>query len=214
VTEDWVRAADAREEQLPRAGPYPVAGLVRRARRIGDLSQRQMARLARVSPSTVGRVESGAIAPTLDVFQRLLATAGLSLVVVDATGHVILPMRDIDDTRDGADRHYPSHLDTILDPRPGEWWADTFGLARPPETFWRDRERRDARRALSRWAVRVKQLRHVPPPPDLDKEQAYREYINRERAQRRPAPVTNSDDIDVDEWSGDPDKDPPAGRPG
>jgi transcriptional regulator with XRE-family HTH domain len=214
VAEDWVRAADAREESLPRAGLYPIAGLVRRARRIGDLSQRQMARLAQVSPSTVGRVESGAMAPTLDVFQRLLATAGLSLVVVDSTGHVILPMRDVEDTRDGADRHYPSHLDAILDPRPGEWWADSFGLARPPETFYRDRRRRDARRARSRWEVRVKQLRHVPAPPDLDKEQAYLKHINRERAQRHPTPMMSSDNVDVDEWSGAPDQDPPAGRRG
>ncbi len=207
-----MRAADAREESLPHVGPYPVAGLIRRARRIGDLSQRQMARAARVSPSTVGRVESGAMAPTLNVFQRLLATARLSLVVVDASGHVILPMRDIEDTRDGADRHYPSHLDTILDPEPGEWWADTFGLARPPETFYRDRRRRDARRARSRWEVRAKQLRHVPAPPDLDKERAYLEHINRERARRSPAPTMSSDDIDVDEWSGAPDQDPPTGR--
>ena len=54
-------------------------------------------------------------------------------------------MRDWEDTRDGAERRYPSHLDTILDPEPGEWWADIYGLARPPETFspqtGQDRER-------------------------------------------------------------------------
>jgi len=56
-------------------GHYPVPGLIRRARRIGDLSQRQMARRARVSPATVGRVESGEMMPSLSVFQRLLGTA-------------------------------------------------------------------------------------------------------------------------------------------
>jgi hypothetical protein len=75
-------------------------------------------------------------------------------------------MEDWDDTRDGAERRYPSHLDTILDPEPGEWWADIYGLARPPETFHRSREMRDAQRRRSVWEVRVGQNRGVPPPPD------------------------------------------------
>jgi hypothetical protein len=54
----------------------------------------------------------------------------------------------------------------------------------------------------------------VPAPPDLDKEQAYLEHIYRERAQRRPTPMMSSDNVDVDEWSGAPDQDPPAGRRG
>jgi hypothetical protein len=33
-----------------------------------------------------------------------------------------------------AERRYPAHLDTVLDPAPGEWWGDRYGLARPPET--------------------------------------------------------------------------------
>jgi transcriptional regulator with XRE-family HTH domain len=200
VSEEWARAADEREERLPRVGCYPIAGLIRRARRIADLSQREMARAARVAPSTVGRVESGVMAPTLEVFQRLLATAKLSLVVVDGEGHVVQPMRDIDDVRDGADRLYPSHLDTILDPLPGEWWADTYGLARPPETFWRNRARRDARRLRSQWQVRVKQFRGAPEPPDLDRIEEHRAYIDRLRSQPYTGPVLGPDDVDVDEW--------------
>ena len=147
-------------------GPYPIAGLVRRARRIGDLSQRQLANRAKVAPATVGRIEAGTLVPRLDVLQRLLGAAGLFLVVVDANGHVILPMEDRPDLRDGAERRYPSHLDTILDPRPGEWWADIYGLARPPETFRRDRADRDWRRRRSQWEVRVAQHRGEKPPPD------------------------------------------------
>jgi hypothetical protein len=64
-------------------------------------------------------------------------------------------MRDIDDIRNGGGALYPSHLDTILDPRPGEWWGDQYGLARPPETYHRDPKRRDARRARSVYSVRV-----------------------------------------------------------
>jgi transcriptional regulator with XRE-family HTH domain len=147
-------------------GRYPVAGLIRRTRRIGDLSQRQLANRARVSSSTVGRIEAGTLIPSLDVLQRLLGAAGLFLAVVDADGRVILPMEDREDIRDGAERRYPSHLDTILDPLPGEWWADIYGLTRPPETFHRDRRLRDALRRRSQWEVRVAQHRADRPPPD------------------------------------------------
>jgi len=150
------------ERGQARVGPYPIPGLVRRARRIADLSQREMAAAAGVSRSTVARVESGELTPSLDVTQRLLATAGLHLVVVDGEGRVVKPMRESDETRDGGGRRYPSHLDTILDPKDGEWWADEFGLARPPETFVRDRQRRDRMRAYARWwAPSETQPRHT-----------------------------------------------------
>jgi transcriptional regulator with XRE-family HTH domain len=130
------------------------------------MSQRQLARFAKVSPGTVGKVEAGRLVPSLALLERLLGAAGLYLAVVDQDGRVVLPMEDRDDYRDGADRRYPSHLDTIVDPRPGEWWADRYGLARPPETFYRDRELRDMRRRRSQWEVRVAKYRHVPPPPN------------------------------------------------
>ena len=147
-------------------GWYPIVGLVRRARRIGDLSQRELAKRAGVSPATVGRIEAGTLVPSVDVLQRLFAVAGLHLAVVDAEGHVVLPMEDREDTRDGAERRYPSHLDTILEPRPGEWWGDIYGLLRPPETFHRARAYRDLVRRRSQWEVRVAQHRGEPPPPD------------------------------------------------
>lgn len=154
IDDTWARAADAREAGLPKIGAYPVAGLLRRARRIAGLSQRELARRTGVSPSTVGRIESGAIVPVLPVFARMIAEAGLWLVMVDDEGHIVQPMRDIDDIRNGGGRLYPSHLDTILDPRPGEWWGDQYGLARPPETFHRDPKRREAQRARSVYSVR------------------------------------------------------------
>lgn len=200
---DWERKADEMERDLPKVGPFPASGLVRRARRINDTSQREMARMAGVSPSTVARVETGEMRPSLDLLARLLATTGLYLVVVDQDGRVIVPMRECEETRDGADRRYPSHLDTILDPRPGEWWADQYGLARPPETFYRDRRRRDEMRALSRWQVRVAQLRNVPPPPDPDAREAREAYLREldERRRRGIFPVGSysADDSDPDE---------------
>ncbi|WCN81018.1 helix-turn-helix domain-containing protein [Micromonospora sp. LH3U1] len=149
----------------PTIGRFPIAGLVRRARRIKGLGQRQMARFAKVSPSTVGKVEAGDMTPSLAVLERLLAAAGLYLTVVDQEGRVIQPMADREDVHDGAFRRYPSHLDTILDPEQGEWWGDIYGLARPPETYHRSSADREARRRRSQWEVRVAQHRNVPPPP-------------------------------------------------
>ncbi|SCE73965.1 Helix-turn-helix domain-containing protein [Micromonospora haikouensis] len=145
--------------------PWPAAGIIRAVRRRADASQRELAAYAGVHPSTIGRIEAGALTPSIAVLRRLLAAAGFRLAVVDEFGRVLQPMRDRDDARDGAERRYPSHLDTILDPEPGEWWADVYGLARPPETFYRNRSYRDAMRRRSRWEVRVAKLRHVPPPP-------------------------------------------------
>ncbi len=151
----------------PFSALFPVTGLVRAARRRADLSQREFAQVARVHRSTVARIESGELVPSLPVFSRLMGATGLYLTVVDDLGHVLIPMEDRDDMRDGAERRYPSHLDLILDPAPGEWWADKYGLARPPETFHRDRSWRDAQRRRSQWEVRVKQYRHAPEPPEV-----------------------------------------------
>lgn len=132
------------------------------------MSQREMARSAGVVPSTIGKVEAGAMMPSIALLERILAAAGLYLAVVDRGGRIVRPMADFADVRDGAGRRYPAHLDTILDPEPGEWWADTYGLARPPETFRRSRAHRDMQRRRSQWEVRVKRFRGVPPPPIVE----------------------------------------------
>ncbi|GAA1809254.1 hypothetical protein GCM10009682_33720 [Luedemannella flava] len=150
---------------LPKLGDYPVAGLVRRGRRLADLSQRQLARLANVAPATVGKVEAGRIMPSLSLFQRMLAAAGLTLVVIDDAGRLVRPMGESDDVRDAAVRRYPSHLDTILDPEEGEWWGDIYGMARPPETFRRNRAERDAARERAEWWARPKKHLGLPEPP-------------------------------------------------
>jgi transcriptional regulator with XRE-family HTH domain len=201
---EWDDKAAEMEQVQPRIGPYPAPGLLRRARRIADLSQRELADAAKVSQSTVARIESGERAPSLSMMQRLIAPAGLYLVVVDGDGRIIVPMRECEETRDGANRHYPSHLDTILDPRPGEWWGDEYGLARPPETFHRNRRYRDYQRALSQWEVRAKQNRGVPPPthPDYYIRLA-RQVAEAHRLAREQPRFESADDVDVDEWDGD-----------
>nr|WTA67281.1 helix-turn-helix domain-containing protein [Micromonospora sp. NBC_00855] len=151
----------------PSDTPWPVVGIVRAVRRHADLSQRELARWAGVHHATIGRIEAGRTVPSIDLLRRIVGVVGCRLAVVDEFGRVLRPMRDWEDTRDGAGRRYPSHLDTILDPEPGEWWADIYGLARPPETFYRNREVRDAMRRRSQWEVRVARHRGDPPPPQL-----------------------------------------------
>lgn len=147
-----------------RQDALPVPGLIRRVRRIADLSQRQLADHVGVARSTIARIETGARTPGLPLLMRLLAVADLRLVVVDSGNRLVEPMRVWDDRRDGAERRYPAHLDIILDPKRGEWWADIFGLARPPETFRRDRAARDYARRQSQWEVGRGIQRSLPPP--------------------------------------------------
>ncbi|MGK5444713.1 helix-turn-helix domain-containing protein [Micromonospora sp. URMC 105] len=145
--------------------PWPAAGIVRAVRRRADASQRELARWAEVHHGTIGKIEAGTLVPSIALLRRIIAAAGFRLAIVDEFGRVLQPMRDREDARDGAERRYPSHLDTILDPETGEWWADIYGLARPPETFHRNRAVRDAMRRRSQWEVRVAKYRGDPPPP-------------------------------------------------
>ena len=61
-----------------------MAGLVRRARRVADLSQRDLAVLLGVCQATVAHWETGRRAPGLRDFEGLLRLAGLQLLVVVA----------------------------------------------------------------------------------------------------------------------------------
>jgi DNA-binding XRE family transcriptional regulator len=151
-------------DQEFKLGGYRLSEIVRRVRRRADFSQRELARWATVSPSCIGAIEAGRRTPSLAILQRILNAANYQLVVVDASGRLVLPLQVWDEVADLAGRRFPAHLDTIADPLPGDWWADTYGLARPPETFWRDRKRRDYERRLSRWEVRVGKLRNEPKP--------------------------------------------------
>lgn len=94
-------------------GPFEggVPGLVRRVRRILDVSQRGLAALIGVSQSAVARWETGRTSPRVCVVQHLLRLAGLrGTVSAVESGEVVEPMRD-DGARDRAGRRYPAHVD-------------------------------------------------------------------------------------------------------
>ena len=153
-----------RQESKVRVGGHPLSGIVRRVRRTADMSQRELADAVGLSVASIGAIETGRRTPSLPALSRILGAARYRLAVVDDRGRLVLPLEVWQDTEDGAGRRYPAHLDTILDPEFGDWWADGFGLARPPETFRRDRKQRDYERQLSRWQVRVAKFRNAPPP--------------------------------------------------
>ena len=117
-------------------------GLVRRARRAADLSQRDLAARLGVSQSTVARWETGQSSPTLCLVEQMLALSGLRLAMIDSAGEPVAPMRE-DAPRDGAGRRYPAHVD--LDAL--GWWMPP-GLHLTVE--WLDAYRRAAEERIPR----------------------------------------------------------------
>ena len=114
---EWTEA----EREWWRMGPFDgdVPGVVRRVRRILDVSQRGLAALLKVSQSVVARWETGRTSPRTRVLQQMLRLARLRVELHDAsTGEEVLPMR-----ADGARQHggsrYPAHVDL----RATAWWV-------------------------------------------------------------------------------------------
>ncbi|GAB2919528.1 hypothetical protein GCM10027047_16360 [Rhodococcus aerolatus] len=124
------------------------SGYVRLVRRRLGMNQRELAAALGIAASTISRAEARRSRLDLATFTRVLRATGLRLVVVDAENRRVHPLREPPATRDLADRRFPAHLELVLDPAPGEWWGDCFGLVRPPETFHRDPAARLAHREV------------------------------------------------------------------
>ena len=103
-------------QQTEMTPTFDTAGFVRRARRIADVSQRELAETCGMSKAAVGRIEVGSPVAT-HVLVRILAAAGLRLQVIDLAGRPVEPMRP-DAIRDRGGRLLPAHLD----PRPVTFW--------------------------------------------------------------------------------------------
>src|SRR5687768_7618333 len=118
-----VRAADLTQEELQwlHMGPCDggLAGLIRRIRRILDVSQRGLADLLGVSQSVVARWETERTSPRVSVLQQMLRLAGIAVVVHDEeSGEIVEPMR-ADGARQRNGSRYPAHVDL----RVTGWWV-------------------------------------------------------------------------------------------
>ena len=93
-------------------GPFDggVPGMVRRIRRILDVSQRGLAAILEVSQSAVARWETGRTSPRASVVERMLRLARLRVTVHDKDGSEVGPMR-ADGARTYGGSRFPAHVD-------------------------------------------------------------------------------------------------------
>lgn len=89
---------------------FDAARYIIRSRRLADLSQRDLADRLGLSKTLIGRLEAGTAPTPTHLLVRILALAGLRLVVVDAQGDDVQPV-PVDVVRDNAGRRFPAHLD-------------------------------------------------------------------------------------------------------
>ncbi|WP_369140895.1 helix-turn-helix domain-containing protein [Modestobacter versicolor] len=157
---------------------FPLPGLLRRLRRDGDCSQRELAGRAGVPKATLAAAEAGSRDLPVTVFARLAGAAGARVAVLGADGAELAPM-DLDAVRDAADRLFPAHLDT----RHGDerWWGGEHRprTRQPRYTFDLDRRLRDRRRGDA-----VPEEHHAPTAGDSLAERA---AARRDEARRRAA---------------------------
>jgi len=114
--------------------PFDGARFIVRARRMADLSQRELAEAIGLSRATVGRLESGAARVDTMTLSVILEQAGLRLAVVDGDGQEVTPIPS-DVLRDHGGRRFPGHLDARP---PLEAPADRVDSRRggPPARGW------------------------------------------------------------------------------
>lgn len=117
-----------------------VSGLLRRVRRLVDLSQRELAEAAGVPRHRVGRAEARSGDLHVAELARIASLGGLRLVLLDARGEEVAPMSSAA-VRDRGGRRFPAHLDT----RHGDedWCGGPHRHTRRPPDFTFDRDRGD-----------------------------------------------------------------------
>jgi transcriptional regulator with XRE-family HTH domain len=161
---------------------FDLPGILRRIRRIADLSQRELAAAAGVSASTIGQAESGARDLPVGRVAGMAQLAGLRLVLMDDQGSEVTPMTD-EAVRDMSGRRFPAHVDTRYSDE--GWWhgPHRYGREQPWYTFTR---RRDLRDRVRRRAGTPEDHQH-PQPGDspADRAEARRREYRRGQAEER-----------------------------
>jgi HTH-type transcriptional regulator/antitoxin HipB len=186
---DWMEMGDWTDEEVayyllgPFAGGIP--GLVRRIRRILDVSQRGLAAILDVSQSVVARWETGRTSPRADVLHRILELAGLRARFEDAeTGEEVEPMRD-DGARDRGGRRFPAHVDLTVT----GWWSPRASRSTGDVLLWRKRSR-DRRDPAIRFHTSLRHLYRMingtpVDHPSLEQLVAEAVHLDEVREQRR-----------------------------
>ncbi len=171
-------------------GPFDggIPGLVRRIRRILDVSQRGLAARIDVSQSVVARWETGRTSPRASVLHALLRLAGLVPKVQNVeTGEEVGPMRD-DGARQHGGNRFPAHTDL----RVTGWWVPS-GVPSTSSSYydWIDRSRA-AKDPMIRFRTcahdrRIERMVRGTPVdhPSLGQLAAEAEHLDEQRESRR-----------------------------
>lgn len=134
-----------REPRDDRESAFDGARYIVRARRVADLSQRELAEMVGLSRATVGRLESGAARVDTGTLAVILETAGLRLAVLDGDGVEVLPVPG-DVLRDHAGRRFPGHLDARPPEQPPADRVDSRRGGTPARGWYHQRPARARRR--------------------------------------------------------------------
>lgn len=189
--EGQVRMAGGGGVEAGEARALDVARLVMRVRRLGDLSQRDLARVLGISQSQVARIERSLRELDVRTLERILGLAGLRLAVVHDDGTEVLPVSD-DVIRDNAGRRMPAHLDVrVPTDRPRRLLTDTRYDRPEPQGWYHHRPERDRRRRQSGATSRDDQ------PTARDAEAARRARLLRPTAGTKPVEVDDCDCLDA-----------------
>jgi transcriptional regulator with XRE-family HTH domain len=120
--------------------------MIRAVRRTRRLSQRELAAIAGIPASTLGRIEAGRTDPRVATLVRLVRAAGYELVVCDQQNRLLAVDEEHERLVDRAGRQFPAHLTSLKTPHPfdGEWWgwgriAWWPGQPKVPEYIYRRR---------------------------------------------------------------------------
>ncbi|RYB93272.1 XRE family transcriptional regulator [Nocardioides oleivorans] len=174
-------------------GPFDgeVPGLVRRIRRILDVSQRGLAALIGVSQSVVARWETGRTSPRAAVLLRLLRMAEVGVELHDVpSGEEVEPMRD-DGARDLGGRRFPAHVDLKVT----GWWTPKDSLSDGSWPRWtkvsRSRETVRVRYHLKAWKRIFRDVHGTPVDHPSDQQHVaeahHMDEAREERLRRRAA---------------------------